>query len=313
MKFNHDELIVESLKDLLEETRDALKKLGKNSKEDMKGLSVIGECIMALYEQSQQKINDAEHLNIIYHYFDNTFKNDIVLILKKSGQEYTLTRKDVATDFRAYRVHHSRIQETDPPNKKKKLYYMLKQYIQEFQEIECLWYEGISHAASPKQVCYHNEQSDTHHPIEDICLTTEGAKTQLKNPSIVQRVLLGILFDIMQIYRNEPRNSSKLIIMFQGRLNPYFVKRENLNKLMQQYLAYPLISKDVNTLLFKIKQDLEKEGYRIILKKSSNYNEMYKEKNESKELMLKWDSEKVVFYSNEKLMNDSSEMTNSNN
>ncbi len=288
MKFNHDKLIVDNLKDSIEELQDAVKNLKNN---DMHEFSIIGKCIIVFYEQSQQNNRrNSNNLKCIYDYFDTTFKNDIVLILQKDREEYLLTRKDVATVFRAYKAHFT-------TNINGGKYGILKSYIEEDDNIECLWYEGIGHAASPKQVLYHNKSNDTHHPIGDTSIGMEGAKTILKNPSIVERVLLGIFFDFMQVYNSKPRNTSKMIIMFQGGSNPYFVKPEILNKLTSQYLAYPIICKDSFIYPYQIKETLKKDGYKIIEEQINNFNEMYKEKNRLKELVLKWNMDKVIFYS----------------
>ncbi len=290
MKFNHDKLITNNLKGLSKELQDAIKNLKKGS---MHELSIIGKCIIGFYEQSQQenRSNSAD-LENIYDYFDTILKNDIVLILQKDEQEYLLTRKDVATVFRAYNTHYT-------ANKTGGKYGVLKEYIQESSDVECLWYEGIFHASSPKQISYYEKNNDTHHPIEDICISTEGAKTTLKNPSIVERVLLAISFDIMQIYNFKPRNTSKMIIMFQGGSNPYFVKQETLSKLMLQYLGYPNICKKSFIFPYKVKETMEKNGYRIIQEQVNNFGMMYKEKNELKKMVLKWNADKVIFYSDE--------------
>ncbi len=286
MKFNHDKLIVDNLKDLNKELQDAIRNL-KNS--SMHEFSIIGKFIIAFYEQSQQK-NRSNNADLKCIYFDTIFENDIVLILQKDKKEYLLTRKDVATVFRAYDTHYT----TDINGGK---YGVLKEYILESHSAECLWYEGIMHAASPKQVSYHNKSNDTHHPIGDISIGMEGAKTILKNPSIVERVLLGIFFDFMQVYDSKLRNTSKMIIMFQGGSNPYFVKQKTLDELMAQYLVYPNICKDSSILPYKIRETLRKDGYRIIEKQVSNFGEMYKEKDGLKELILKWNMDQVIFYS----------------
>ncbi len=288
MKFNHDKLIVDNLKDSIEELQDAVKNLKNN---DMHEFSIIGKCIWVFYEQSQQNNRrNSNNLKCIYDYFDTTFKNDIVLILQKDRKEYLLTRKDVATVFRAYNVHCT-------TNKNGGEYGILKSYIKEDDNIECLWYEGIGHAASPKQVLYHNKSNDTYHPIGDASIGMEGAKTILKNPSIVERVLLGIFFDFMQVYDSKLRNTSKMIVMFQGGLNPYFVKPKTLNKLMAQYLVYPNICKDSFIFPYKIRETLRKDGYRITEEQINNFGEIYKEKDKLKELVLKWNKDQVIFYS----------------
>lgn len=279
MKLNHDRLIIDNLKSLVEKLQKAVKNLN-----GMREFSIIGKFIIAFYEQSQQN-NRSNDLKCIYDYFDTTFKNDIVLILKKDGQEHLLTRKDVATVFRAYNTHYT-------TNINTSKYGVLKEYILE-SNVECLWYEGIMHAASPEQILYHNGKNDTRHPIRDIKISIEGARTIMEYPSIVERVLLGIYFDVMQIYNSKPRNTSKTIIMFQSGSNLDFVQSDTLNKLMSQYLAYPNICKESFLLPYRIKETLERDGYRIIEKQASNFTEMYKEK----ELILKWNVDKVIFYS----------------
>ena len=290
MKFNHDKLIVDNLKDLIEELQDAIRNL-KNS--SMHEFSIIGKCIIAFYEQSQQKNKRGGDANLkcIYDYFDTIFENDIVLILQKDSEEYLLTRKDVATVFRAYDAHFT-------TNKRGGKYGVLKEYIQEIPNVKCLWYEGIFHAASPEQISYHDNKNDTYHPIADIKISIEGAKTTLKNsPSIVERVLLGIYFDFMEVYNSRSRNTGKMIIMFQGGSNPDFVKSETLHKLMLQYLVYPNICKESFILPYKIKKGLEEDGYKIIEESINNFGEIFKEKNGLKELVLKWNMDQVIFYS----------------
>jgi hypothetical protein len=290
MKFNNSDhkLLVDSkLKELTTEIYKTV--LPNLESGNMGHFSSIGEAVIALFEYTKNSSNKNNIYRNLLNYFDTDFKNEIVLILRRNNEEFNLTRKDICTVFRSYVAHY--YIGLDQTNTKR--YNILKEYIQESASVECLWYEGLSHAASPTQVFYRSRKSDTSCPFTDV-FQTDKSKISL---SIVESVLLSIWMDVSNILMSRPINNEKIILMFECGSNLIPVSTETYKKLMWQSLKHSNIFNLPHFFVSRVKASLEEEGYEVSEERNDGYDELYAEKHGERKLILQWKIDEIVFSS----------------